>query len=661
MYQPVTSGSDVTFQRHHTDATPTPAAADAGSSGGRTVRTRTQGAGVGLTLPQATPSPARVQEEVQRPWFEREMPGPAREVAGLVPDSVLAQELQDPVTSVLFYDQAVQSRVIQERDNKEYKFAPLLVTLGNMDKLTAHMLDDQQFSQPLALDERHALLALQVHIRDLIGQGAPYKRTVKLAFLMCILQEIMTARHVIEPLQDTQSALLSRRRLMGACFGRFTPQGHRPVKTAEVPLAEAFTCHWKGMSVHGQSYGTSALTIGGLLAELVDMLENPRVFVYPSFAPLDVSDFCCFGHLPVYPLGMMSAYALNADGRMYTPLRFFMHDVFHSDDQRWQHLDGSRPLESIRSRLRFQQLVRCCLPAEPGAELKRALELVLFFLFHEEPVRLAQDTLEQKSFLELFRVICEVRRMEHLGYGPTYRAVTDQQALLACFWVYRVYGYCSTSEPDRPADSLVQEFVQQTVPALREHQRFIDEHRESLHRYFRAGARVGSTSTCQQVFWYQNKGLCTSSGGIREELPLEYSHDLRAEAAVRHTDLVYFNSLLADEEVTQMEQALGVRLPAGRPHAPCDSKAVAGCQSESTGTHDKRQQHHAGVGSIGWHTDLPSAQTADNSAGASQPQPSAGLQTKKRRPGTSTSDLFPPPAQRPAQVAARGACGRTHD
>ena len=87
-------------------------------------------------------------------------------------------------------------------------------------------------------------------------------------------------------------------------------------------------------------------------------LDDERLLVCPSFEALDPEDFCRFGHLPVYPLGMMTRFALNADGQMMTPMQFMEHDAFHTDDAGiWRHLQSDRLLEPINSRLLFRQLV----------------------------------------------------------------------------------------------------------------------------------------------------------------------------------------------------------------------------------------------------------------------------------------------------------------
>ncbi|MCY4471406.1 MAG: hypothetical protein OXC07_01100 [Kistimonas sp.] len=566
----------------HTDTRQSPPLApslpptDACSGGGCHLKPAAQQDCVGLTVQQAASTSMAVRQETHSPWFERMMPKPVKDIAcQLLPDPILKKTLQDPQASVALYHQEVNNRETTEAKNGEYCFAPLKVTLHNMEKLTVHMLDNAHFPQPLAPDERDALLALQMHIRRLIVLGAPYQRTVQLALLMCILQEIMTERHVIAPLRETQSPLWRQGHLTTGSFWHERPGclSATQVDTAGIPLEEALRCHWNGMNGLGQPDANSELSIGPMTSTLMRLLEERRVFLYPSFAPLDVADFCGFGHLPVYPLGMMSAHALNADGEMHTPLAFFRHDAFHAGtDPLGACLDGTGPLENIQNRLGFQQLVRGSLPGALHERLNYALEMVLFFLFHEEGVARARSLLEHKSFLGLFRDICRVRRRENLGYSPAYRAVTDAQALLACVWVYRVYTHCCAypHEPGISANSLVSRFIAQDALPLLEHQRFLDRHREVLHEYFRAGSRAGQGLTGSVSFWYQTQGPAACAGGLGGEQELETIGDGRSTGLVRNTDLIYFNCLLDDEECTRMEQQLKVSLPAGRPHGAPD-------------------------------------------------------------------------------------------
>ena len=510
------------------------------------------------------------QQVPPRPWFERQMPKPDQDVAcDLIRDPVLMDTLQDPVEGLKLYEQEAQRRVDMERENKEYTFAPLKVSLQNMHKLTGHMLENKQFPQPLAGDERRVLARFQGHIEDLIALQAPYKRTVKLALLMSILQEILTVRHLINPLRKTVPELFHRG-MVTANLRCLDQSRIRTLKTESIPLEQALTCRWGGLGAHGQQGETGELIHDFQHAQdLMDLLENRRVFLYPSFASLALSDFCGFGHLPVYPLGMMSAYALNADGRMQTPLQFLIHDANHTSINRtWQHLDGRGPLESIKSRLLFQQLARSRMPAvlKEEHQLEQAVELVLFDVLHEQTVLGAQATLEANSFFLLFESNCWIRRSGHQGYSQTYRAVTDRQALLACSWVHWVYTRLRTGTSSSGAlpDELVSRFIRQDLPVLLEHQRFIDRHREPLHEYLRSIACVDTGRNGSQIFKYQKPGTFS----IRDRLLLEDTHDQEADGEVRFTDLVYLEVLQSDVETARMQEALGVQVPPGRFHQP---------------------------------------------------------------------------------------------
>ena len=543
---------------------------------GRNLKLADLGNCSGLRAQQA--AVVRAPQLQQRPWFEREMPQPIEDIASeLLPDPVLTTRLQDPVDGLALYQRELQHREAMEKANEEYRFAPLRVTLQNMKKLTEHMLNGKQFSQPLVSDESRVLARFQGHIEELIALGAPYKRTVKLALLMCILLEIMTTRRVIEPLRETKPELFSRKRMMTARFLHVSQGQSRELKTASIPLDKALTCRWGGLNVPEQQGEPEELISDFIQANaLMKLLENGQVFLYPSFKSLDLGDFCGFGHLPVYPLGMMSGYALNADGKMRTPLAFLIHDAAHtSSNQTWLHLDGTAPLESLANRLRFQRWARAGLPAVVQEEhkLERAVELVLFQLLHEMTVDGALDTMDADSFLPLFQSLCNTRRRLHMEYSQAYRTVTDRQALLACFWVYQVYRAFRTGTACRGAvpDKLVSRFVEQDLPALLEHQSVIDEHREALHQHFLSRARVFPQDDGSSRFYYKKfycEGISKSAWLSEDLIMLEATDDPEAEARVRHTDLCYFNALLVDEECASMQQKLGVKLPSSRPHQP---------------------------------------------------------------------------------------------
>ena len=501
-------------------------------------------------------------------WFERLIPPPEQDMtASVAPDPVISQTLEHPALSLDFYYAQLAQRIRQEAQQQEYTCEPLLVTLENMRRLTGHILADCQFPQPLTLEERTAFIKLRGHIEELIRLKAPYKRTVQLVFVMCVLQEMMVARHIAGPLRQSQSALFFRGRFNDTSFFYQGAGGERREYPARVmPLQQAFAHRFGDLLLDGCKEGPEGLLSDCSQADtLLRLLEDPRLLLYPSFAPLDPENFCRFGHVPVYPLGMMTAHALNADGSMKTPLKFLAHDLLHTSiNKTWQFLGGAHPLEAIGCRLGFRQLVLDGLPdVLKEQQLERALVLVLFFLFHEESVDRSRHIMEKGSALLLLEQICKVRREHRFDYPPAYRNISDCQAWLACLWVYRVYHACRAC-PDgvlaAVPEALVTDFSRRVLPALLAHEAFLNKHSASLHDWFLSRSFELSYSKGSPEFLYPDEESHVP-GYTGKRVLLQRELDPDAEGIERNTDLAYFLTLLSDPACTLMEQRLGDKLP----------------------------------------------------------------------------------------------------
>ncbi|MCY4471821.1 MAG: hypothetical protein OXC07_03240 [Kistimonas sp.] len=517
---------------------------------------------------------AQVSTDVQGPWFEQEMPAPTHHPdPALLEDRLLKKTLQDPVRSLPFYQQEVQHRRQTEDENREYTFAPLLVTLHNMERLTEHMLDDQQFPDPLRLDERHALLALRARIRELILLKAPYKRSVQLALMMSCLQEILTYRHLIGKLCTTRSRLVSQGRLEIFNFASRTPGAGAPHErdTDTISLQEVVSCHWGGLNPEGPDekkqlfgYWHEGHT------ELSQWLNNRDLILHPSFEPLDPEDFCRFGHLPIYPLGMMTAYALNADGFMHTPLKFLAHDAGHiSSNSTWLHLTGELPLEAPHRRLLFRQLVLDQLPpALHKWQLDRALVLALFYLFHESTLVNARQEMNASGFVPLLNAVNRIRREHRCDYPAPYQDIPDLQAVMACLWVHCLYAQLRHSpvHSSHMFDRLSTHFVQRELPVLLEIWRFFEQNCQALQHHFLSLADVCSCGNGQLEFRYKSGSALArhyASGTL--SLLTEYCHHVQSR--VDYTDVVFFDVLRTRTVREQAARALGIRFPAATSEA----------------------------------------------------------------------------------------------
>ena len=498
------------------------------------------------------------------PWFERDMPGPVEEMDKVLPDPETWETLQNPVQGETFYRQQIARRAEMEARGEEYIFAPLQVTLENMWRLTAHILAGRQFPEPLTEEDVDAFLKLQRQIEDLIAHKAPYRRTVQLAFVMTVLQELMVERHVIGPLQEAKPRLFDRQRCMRAGFLCQSDSGETGTRVAAtIPLQEVLACRFGDLVLDGgEGDKDSLLNFRGMATELLRYLDNPAVLLYPSFAPLDPEHFCRAGHLPVYPLGLMTAHAINADGFMRTPLAFLEHDMLHTViNETWRYLEHRGPLKGgPGSRLAFRQLALDRLPAGLREHnIERAVILVLFTLFHERDVINAQCVMEFRTPLWLWRIICEARRENRYDYGPDYWAIGDSQALLACLWVFRVYQCLNPSGDAGFVSAEVQasQAMASGLAALLEHWAFFERHSDRLHGLLLPRCRQ---SRIESQYLYPVRGPMASAFPSREVV-LQLQKDPDAEGLVRHTDLVYFVTLLSEGGPECMARILGEAPP----------------------------------------------------------------------------------------------------
>ena len=510
-------------------------------------------------------------------WFEKAMSKPLFDVSSrLLPDRDIKSTLQHPQDSLTFYRTEVARRKEMEDAGEEYTFAPFLPTLRNMVKVTQNIVDGQQFPEPLTDDDRQQFQKLQGHIQKLIEDKAPYKRTVRMALLMSCMLEIATVRYAFPALRKSAPRLFVEtptctKRLRGFQFKCFdSDSGHfTRLKTEEMSLAMVLSCHWGGLNPQGPDENTQLFDcwMAGSCS-LKQWLEDPGLLVYPSFEPLDLQDFCQFSHLPVYPLGMMAAHAINADAAMMTPMKFFQHDINHAcGTQPLERLtDSDHPLDGPENRLRFRQLVLDNThPIVKEQQLEPALAFVFFYLIHETPPVLAKEELAADSVLLLLRSVNSVRKRDHAGYPDRYRRISDWQAVLACLWVHRLARRWQQGDRTLPLDK---DFFQSDLRCLVDHWNFLSRHRHTLTASFCSRARVyknqnsGRCDDCESRS-YDYKSQSPYAAVYGGTLMLKNDHDPDADGPVDNTDLVYFDELLHRLGRQRIAKAVGEDPPPG--------------------------------------------------------------------------------------------------
>ena len=432
------------------------------------------------------PAPA-LEVNQQSPDFvplEKQVPQP-HQSPQLKDDSWLRETSHQPGT-LQEIGQALERyrQLIIEQRGDEFTFEPLITTLENMHIFIRHIRDGKQFGTDLTPKEDRAMAWLEEKTAILLAQRAPYKRTVQLAMALLTVYEQLTNARILAPLQK-QKPLFFR--------------NHWLWEERPLCLDQVIAWSWGGNNrckIDGWSDDLShpdCFAVSGI--SFNSYLHCPALLIYPSFQPLELDDFCGFGHLPLYPVGMTTAYALDADGKMRSPLTFALHDLVHmrslaligepfslSDPQ-----DGCW-LYSPARRLAFRQLLLDACPPTPALSgWRTALTLLLFQLFHELAPRKAVPYLTQgyASFLGCLTLLGRARRELRTGYHPRFRQVTDSQAAMVALWAVRLWQHWYGADYHLTPELLrahARQFAVVEAPRLQEHLTFIDRHRGTVRQ-----------------------------------------------------------------------------------------------------------------------------------------------------------------------------------
>ena len=457
-----------------------------------------------------------------------------------------------------FVEKALAERRQREAENKEFTFEPLMTTIENMQEFIRYIREGQQFKDELAPDEEKALAWLEEKAAILKQDKAPYKRTVQLSFALMAVSEEMTRRRIFDPLQAGDP-------------DRFDAQC---ITQGPIPLDRLIQCAWGGNNKDVAPENKEFFSPDWVRPAwrcLTHLLERDDILLYPSFQPLQLDDFCSFSHLPLYPIGMITDHTLNADGKMYGPLRFALHDVGHTLELASLE-SGADPAmtwaESVlctsAGRLAFRQLLRDPFASHPDSR-QTALTLLLFQLFHEMSPVTAAEYLDQdyRSFLACLRALGKPRKEDRAGYHEDFQKVTDDQAAMAVLWTIRLWQCWKAAGDQLTPEQLAahaREFAATEAPRLQEHLDFIDRHRASLRQLF--------ASTCSRPGDdVEKNGLRTVEALAdnlhrRQRMTLFSSYDPASGLCnLDNTDQVYFSALRYPGLRRRMAQVTGEDLP----------------------------------------------------------------------------------------------------
>ena len=476
-------------------------------------------------------------------------------------DEALGDWLQKPGNIDFIRSQLAERRQAIEEDKADsFTFAPLMTTLGNIKKFVCHIGSGRHFGDdyPLTDSDRTALDWLEERADVLLKQKAPYALTVHLSFAFLAVYEVMLGKRVTQPWQSG-----------GASCWYYELSDRQP--------HEITAYRWGGNNTTGPKSGEElyeSVSLPGINMALDRLLNMTNMLLYPSFQPLGIRDFCGFGHLPVYPIGMITNYACNADGGMHGPLGFAVHDVQHTNnlslvkvsDVRARVVSPTDALRSSEHRLILRQMLLDS--ASPDA-LKPGLRILQFDLLHEKSPEEAAKLLENDNLLfpRCLDILLEPLRRARPGYPSDEIKITDTQASMAALWGARILchwraaGFKPLSKDQ--LDCCVKTFATQDLPLLQKHLDFIAQHRGSLRQMFIGGYNEKIEDT-QGHYCCRTRFGCKIGALSRFRMPLfESSNVYVGLCHVDNIDLAYFAALTSSAMRSEMEQCTGAELPQG--------------------------------------------------------------------------------------------------
>ncbi|MCY4473064.1 MAG: hypothetical protein OXC07_09665 [Kistimonas sp.] len=509
-------------------------------------------------------------------------------------DSALTDRLHQP-DSLSFIRERLKKRCQVEQQGEDFKFDLLMPTLRNMRTFIRHIRGGHQFTAALTDEEEKAMAWLAEKTQALLDAKAPYKRTVHLAIALMAVCDIITARQVIEPLRKADAShneasgktwqALSRDRVLQNIF----PSSLHPARVTE--------CCWGGNNPGGLDEVENLVRRYVGLWEAEEffswMIDDKKLLFFPSFQSLDLRDFCRFGQLPLHPIGMTTAYALNADGFMMSPMRFALHDIGHSHILRAiGACEGPPPssaagvLHCPRLRFEWRYLLLDQMPASLASlKLEPALCLLLFQIFHEAAPGKAAAGLDYShpGFLYCLCWLALARRSLRNGYTQKYRSVTDAEAARAALWMlclwrdWQAAGLRSLTPQQREA--CARHFEQNERPLLDRHLAFLARHRSTLRQLF-ADRYCRICNESGQHFGFRIN--CRAFKEMDDRILFSTRHNFSGLRNIDNTDLLYFQALGSPALRQEMQTATGEDLPDEAAYLSVLAEPVPDEESEST-------------------------------------------------------------------------------
>ncbi len=472
----------------------------------------------------------------------RDLPLPP-EAVKTIDDSFIKNDLQDASSSIGWYRAEIEKRQKIEARGEEYGFQPLTTTLLNMKLLTEHILKGKQFALPLSEEARPILSHLLDEINSLLSiSPPPYKRTVMLSLKLTLIYDLLVREHLLSTPER----------------GYF---GDHNLYEGSNKLMEGLSLH----DIHQVPWMTLPenkdaippwIDNADYIKDLLSYLNRADILLYPSYEPLDLEDFANFGHLPVYPIGMITEYALGADGMNNLPYSFYEHDLTHiSIHHSYVGLYSPDILAGLESRLIFRQAAlqlpeEWPLTTQPDA--CKPVNMLLFEQYHETDLSEAIHNLTQKDWLYFYLELQKHNREYLYHFSQQYHGITDLNFALGSLWLYSLFHYWRDQGGKPLAAEEISAFARNRflpkASALIKHFEFYEANKLELVNFFISHGIINEEENFLHAY-EQNLLLSFESCPSRGIPKYDYY------------DVFYFLWIRASENKQRLESEFHVKLP----------------------------------------------------------------------------------------------------
>lgn len=425
------------------------------------------------------PAAAKPFQRTKEPVTWQGLPTPASGFTPII-DPTFKSVFQNNELGIQWYEEKLKERqaLIKLGRGDEFSVPELKYTLHNIFKFISTLIIGKHFPSPLDENEKVILITLQNDLMTLLMSRKPsYNKTIRVIFTFTMIYDHLVYNHIIEPLlfpkynwNNQLTELLQPVIPYTDISRKFTFIEYNP----QISLKDIYQDF---MSLGAQEFDFTMWTerYGIFFFKyLFTSLNDERIILYPSFNPLDIDDFARLAPVPVYPLGLMDQYMLNADGIMHTPMEFMLHDAFHIQQHSgYKYVDGTGPMENPYNRLAF---INSALDAgahylSRHSKAKKAVELALFNIFHEHSLQEGIEMLSGKKHKLLYQSLYFQQTEKAFHFSPEYGQLSKHDLLSGSVWVYELYKFwLNYNQKTLSADDMTVFYENHFLPALNREQ-----------------------------------------------------------------------------------------------------------------------------------------------------------------------------------------------